>query len=258
MAVRVASAAGLILAGLGALGGVIALVLGPAVAYVESLLLFRGLRAQAVGQRTPLGEVGRYAAISTIAAVGTTYLYNADVLLSKHYLSAEAAGIYAAASVLGRVVYFLGITIAQVMFPEVATLHARDEPHYHVVDLSLALLGAVAIGLTIFYAVLPGVVLLPYGAAFNPVRPYLWPFALALGLLSIINLFTNYLLSIGSARFAVPLIGACILETVLILRFHAGPAQIVEMVVLTMAALAAVLGAFYVIERAIPRPRRDA
>jgi O-antigen/teichoic acid export membrane protein len=258
MAVRVASAAGLILAGLGALGGVIALVLGPAVAYVESLLLFRGLRAQAVGERTPLGEVGRYAAISTIAAVGTTYLYNADVLLSKHYLSAEAAGIYAAASVLGRVVYFLGITIAQVMFPEVATLHARDEPHYHVVDLSLALLGAVAIGLTIFYAVLPGIVLLPYGAAFNPVRPYLWPFALALGLLSIINLFTNYLLSIGSARFAVPLIGACILETVLILRFHAGPAQIVEMVVLTMAALAAVLGAFYVIERAIPRPSPDA
>src|SRR6202022_1177887 len=182
------------------------------------------------------------------------YLYNADVVLSKHYLSPEAAGIYAAASVLGRVVYFLGITVAQVMFPEVATLHAKDEPHYHVVDLSLALLTAVAVGLTIFYAVAPGLVLLPYGGAFSPVRRYLWPFPLALGLLSIINLFINYLLSIGSARFAIPLIGACVLETGLILVFHASAGQILQMVVGTMALLAAVLAAMYARERLFPRP----
>jgi O-antigen/teichoic acid export membrane protein len=257
-ALRVASAVALILAGLGALGGVIAIVIGPAVAYGQSLFLFRGLRAEAAGERTPLGQVGRYAAISTIAAVGTTYLYNADVVLSKHYLSAEAAGIYAAASVLGRVVYFLGLTIAQVMFPEVATLHAKDEPHYHVVDLSLALLAAVAVGLTVVYALVPGIVLLPYGAAFNPVRPYLWPFALALGLLAIVNLFTTYLLSIGSARFAGPLIGACVLETVLIVTFHGSAAQILEMVLLSMGILAAILGAMYLVERLLPHRSRGA
>jgi len=179
-------------------------------------------------------------------------------VLSKHYLSAEAAGIYAAASVLGRVVYFLGLTISQVMFPEVATLHAKDEPHYHVVDLSLALLAAVAVGLTIVYALVPGIVLLPYGAAFNPVRPYLWPFALALGLLAIVNLFTTYLLSIGSARFAVPLIGACAIETALITIFHGSAAQILEMVLLTVGALAASLGAMYAFERLLPGRGRHA
>jgi len=249
MALRVASAVGLILFGLGAFGGVIAIVIGPVIAYGQSLFLFRGLRQEAVGVPTPLAQVGRYAAISTIAAVGTTYLYNADVVLSKHYLSAEAAGIYAAASVLGRVVYFLGLTVAQVMFPEVATLHARDEPHYHVVDLSLALLAAVAVGLAVLYAAVPGLVLLPYGAAFNPVRPYLWPFAIALGLLAIVNLFINYLLSIGSARFAVPLLGACVLETGLIATFHQSPLQILEMVVLTMGALTVFLAGSYIWER---------
>jgi O-antigen/teichoic acid export membrane protein len=249
MGTRVASAGALILLGLGALGGLVALVLGPMLAYAASLFLFRGLRDAERGKRAPLKEVGGYALMTTIAAVGTTYLYNADVVLSKHYLAAAAAGIYAAASVLGRVVYFLGLTISQVMFPEVATLHARDEPHYHVVDLSLGLLCAVAVGLTVVYALVPGLVLLPFGSAFSPVKQYLWPFALALGMLSIVNLFITYFLSIGSARFAIPLVFACILETALIATFHSGPGQILWMVVISMTALAAILGAMYLADR---------
>lgn len=246
---RVISATGLILLGLSTLGGLLALVIGPAVAYVASLFLFGGLREAARGARAPLRQVGGYAVMSAIAAVGTTYLYNVDVLLSKHYLAAASAGIYAAASVLARVVYFLGLTVTAVMFPEVSTLHARDEPHYHVVDLSLGLVGAVAVGLVVTYALAPGLVVLPFGSSFSPVRPYLWPFAIALGMLTVANLLINYFLSIGSARFAIPLIAACVLETGLIASFHSGPGQILEMVVISMSTLAATLGAMYLVER---------
>ena len=249
MSVRVASVAGLVLAGFGALGGVVALVIGPAVSYGQSLFLFRGLRAAQAGDRASIRQVGRYAVMASIGAIGTTYLYNADVILSKHYLTAEAAGIYAAASVLGRVVYFLGITVAQVMFPEVATLHAKNEPHYHVVELSLGLMASVVVVLTVIYAVVPGLVVLPFGPAFNPVRPYLWPFALSLGLLSIINILINYFLSIGSSRFVIPLTGAAILETALIVNFHSSAGQILGMVVSTMAVLALALGGMYGFER---------
>ena len=255
MSVRVAGAATLIVVGLGSLGGTFALVLGPAIAYIQSLFLFRAVRGAPVGERPSMGQVGSYAAISAVAAIGTTYLYNVDVVLSKHYLVAAAAGIYAAASVLGRVAYFLGVTVAQVMFPEVATLHARDEPHFHVVDMSLVLLAGVGVSLTAVYAAVPGLVLLPFGSEFAPVRDYLWPFALALGLLSIANLLTNYFLSIGSARFAVPLIGACVLETVLIAVFHQNVGQILTMVVVTMTALVLALGAVYAFERLRPRVR---
>jgi O-antigen/teichoic acid export membrane protein len=249
MGTRVLSAAGLVLMGLGTLGGVLALAIGPAVAYASSLFLISGLRDAKTGLRPAFREVGGYAAMTTVAAVGTTYLYNADVLLSKHYLVPEAAGIYAAASILGRVVYFLGLTVAQVMFPEVATLHARDQPHYHVVDLSLGLVGVVAVGLVVTYAVVPSLVLLPFGPAFSPVRPYLWPFAIALGMLTVANLFINYFLSIGSARFAIPLVTVCILETALITSFHSSPGQILWMVVLSMTTLAGALAGMYLVER---------
>lgn len=249
-AVRVVGATLLILSRFGAVGGTLALVLGPLTAYVQSLFMFGGPSVDAhMARRASFWQLGRYAAISAVAAVGTTYLYNVDVVLSKHYLVASAAGIYAAASVLGRVAYFLGLTITQVMFPEVATLHARDEPHFHVVDMSLGLLVGVSLLLMAFYAVLPGVVLLPFGGAFTQVENYLWPFAAALGMLAIANLLTNYFLSINSAKFAAPLIGACVAETVLISIFHSNVSQILWMVVISIGALVVVLGALYLMER---------
>src|SRR5205085_5591230 len=170
--------------------------------------------------------------------------------LAKHYLPPAAAGIYAAGSVLARAVYFLGLTVTGVMFPEVATLHARNEGHFHVVDRSLLLLCLVAVGLAAAYFVLPGLVLLPYGAGYDPVRPYLGSFAVALGLLALSNLLVNYFLSVDSRRFAIPLAGACVLETVLVVAFHDGVGQIVAMLVVSMAALFGVLGALYALDRA--------
>jgi len=255
MTLRVISSVGLVLAGLGPIGATIALVFGPAVALVQSLALFRGLRAQVSGNRAALSDVGTYAALTTVAQIGTTYLYNSDVILSKHYLVAQDAGIYAAASVLGRVAFFLGLTIAQVMFPQVATLHAKDEPHFHVVDLSLAMLVAVVVFLVCIYAAVPGLVVLPFGSAFNPVRQFLWPFALALGLLAISNLIITFFLSTGSARFVLPLIGACVLEPLLIVLHHNDPGAILQMVVITMSCLTVALVGLYGVDR-IPSLRQ--
>jgi len=80
-----------------------------------------------------------------VAAAGVTYLLNVDVVLSKHFLSGHDSGLYAAGAVLGRVIYFLGMTGAAVMFPEVTRRHARGEAHFAVVEKSLALLGILSV-----------------------------------------------------------------------------------------------------------------
>jgi O-antigen/teichoic acid export membrane protein len=249
LGVRLVAAVVLIGAGLGALGGILALLAGPLVAYVQGLFLLRRPAGGAAARAPSLTEVGRYALSASIGAIGVTYLFNADVLLAKHYLPAGDAGIYAAGSVLARAVYFLGLTVAAAMFPEVATLHARNQAHFHVVDRSLLMLGGVAGGLVLVYLTLPSLVLLPYGDSFAAVRPYLGPFAAALGLLALANLLVTYFLSVDSRRFALPLAGACVLETALIVAFHAGVAQIVAMFLLSTTALCAVLAGMYAIDR---------
>lgn len=253
LAVRIGAALALIAAGAGALGGIVALLAGPLVAYVQGLFLVRQRRpsvaADAPANGPSLTEVGRYAVSASVAAIGVTYLFNADVLLAKHYLTASQAGVYAAGSVLARAVYFLGFTIAGAMFPEVSTLHARNQAHFHVVDRSLLLLGVVAAGLVAAYLVLPGLVLLPFGSQYDAVRPYLGPFAAALGMLAISNLLVTYFLSVDSRRFTVPLLAMCALETGLIVAFHGSIAQIVAMVLLSMTGLAAILGGLYLLDR---------
>ena len=246
---RVVVGVALVVLGRGPIGALFGFVAGPGIAYGNSILMLRGQGGSGAEEHLSYSEVGRYAMPAAIGVIGITFLFNADVVLAKHYLQPSMAGIYAAGSVLARVVYFLGVTIAAVMFPEVATLHARDEAHFHVVDKSLFLLGGVALAFVGAYAFFPSLVLVPYGDSFAPVKPFLGLFALSLSLLSLSNLLVNYFLSLNSWRFAGPLIGAAVLEVALIARFHNGPGQVLAMLMVTMAALAIALGALYAVDR---------
>ena len=249
MGSRVALGGSLAAAGIGVIGPVFAIPLASAIAFGQSRLFLRGLGRRSTTTAPSLAAVGRYATPAAVAVMGVTFIFNIDVLMAKHFLDPRAAGIYAATAVLGRVIYFLGVTIAGVMFPEVATLHARDQAHYHVVDLSLAVLAVLGMVFVAVYALLPGVVLFPFGAAFRGVAPYLAEFALALVLLAVSNLLINYFLSINSWRFALPLVGACLMETALMITFHGSVGTIVSMLLLSLTALTGVLAALYAMER---------
>lgn len=249
MATRVVLAVGLILGGLGAIGAGIALATGPLIAYAHSLFLLRRFARSSTTTSPPLTDVGRYTLSAVVAAAGITYLLNIDVILAKHYLPGHDSGLYAAGAVLGRVIFFLGMTVAAVMFPEVTLLHARGETHFHVVEKSLLLLGILSAGLVLTYALLPGVVIGPFGQTFARLSSYLVLFAIALSFFAISVLFVNYFLSINSRRFILPLLATVALETALIVAFHDGPRQVVGMVLVSMAALVGMLSLLYLADR---------
>jgi O-antigen/teichoic acid export membrane protein len=249
MATRLVVAVGLIVAGLGALGAAIGIAAGPLLAYAQSTVVLRRFTRSKPRDALPLADVGRYSLSAIAAAIGITYLLNIDVLLSKHFLSGQQSGLYAAGAVLGRVIYFLGMTVAAVMFPEVTLRHARGEAHFQVVEKSLGLLAILSGGLIATYVVVPGLVIAPFGLAFAGMGPYLGLFAVAFSLFAVSLLFVNYFLSINSRRFIAPLLAACILETVLIANVHGSPGQVVTMVLISMATLAGLLGALYLIDR---------
>jgi O-antigen/teichoic acid export membrane protein len=249
MATRLGLAVLLILGGLGAIGAAIGIAAGPIVAYVQSLFVFRRFTGAKRENAPPLADVGRFTASAIVAAAGITYLLNIDVLLSKHFLSGHDSGLYAAGAVLGRVIYFLGMTVAAVMFPEVTLRHARGESHFLVVDKSLILLGVLSLAFVLSYMILPGLVIGPFGEGFAGVRPYLVLFAAALSFFALSVLLVNYFLSVNRRRFIVPLVAACVLETLLITTFHSGPQQVVAMVLLSMTALLAMLLLLYLADR---------
>lgn len=249
MASRVVVAVGLIVAGFGAIGAALAIAAGPMVAYGQSLFALRRFIRSKQVTALPLSEVGRYSISAVVAAAGITYLLNADVILAKHFLPGHESGLYAAGAVLGRVIYFLGMTVSAVMFPEVTLRHARGEAHFQVVEKSLLLLIAMSAALVLGYAILPGLVIGPFGQSFAQAGSYLVFFALALSLFAVSVLFVNYFLSINSRRFIAPLLGTCVLDTVLITVFHGSPLQVVSMVLLSMTVLLLLLALLYVADR---------
>ena len=66
---------------------------------------------------------------------------------------------------------------------------------------------------------------------------------------AVANLLVNYFLSVNSARFIAPLLGAGVLETVLMTAFHRDVGQFLAMLLVTTAVLAVSLAGLYAIDR---------
>lgn len=59
--------------------------------------------------------------------VGQVIINNVDILLVKHFFAADAAGLYAAVALVGRVVYFFSWSVISAMFPISAQAKAQEE-----------------------------------------------------------------------------------------------------------------------------------
>jgi O-antigen/teichoic acid export membrane protein len=59
--------------------------------------------------------------------VGQVVINNVDIILVKHFFAAEAAGLYAAAALVGRVVYMSSWSVVSAMFPISAGIRPGEE-----------------------------------------------------------------------------------------------------------------------------------
>ena len=111
--------------------------------------------------------------------VGQVVINNIDIVLVKHWFHPEDAGLYAAASLAGRVVYLASWSVISVMFPVSAGQKARERsPALLVAPMLLVLFICVGFILTMQFA--PGPVLrLLFGTSFSSVAPLLALYASA-------------------------------------------------------------------------------
>src|SRR5205814_4732181 len=114
---------------------------------------FRG-----VGQRVRLRVMAGFSLTATAGIIGVLVLYNQDVILAKHYLSDHDAGIYGGLNKIGTILYFLTLSVSQVLFPRVVEAVAKEEHPGRILLSSagiLTLLGAAAL---LVFAAAPGIV----------------------------------------------------------------------------------------------------
>jgi O-antigen/teichoic acid export membrane protein len=231
-------ALGLLLAlGLGVNGAVIALLVGAGAAGVLGVWSLRQLLrlAPAPVSARPLL---RFALTAMAGTIGVILLFNADVVLAKHYLDAHGAGIYGGLNKIGLIVYFGTLSVSQVLFPRVVEAVAKQLHPGRLLLLSAGLILAVALCVVAVAALVPWlIVAVLFGSAFSDASGYVLPVT-CIGLaIALCNLLVQFFMAVHDRAF-IPVLGAgCALEVGLIAVFHADVGSVVRSVLISVIGL---------------------
>jgi len=252
-------AASIVLEGIGRIVAAVALVgLGAGItgAYLGTLasfacaavalhfLLRRRLGPAApTGARHSLRALTRASAVPIAALVLVAALQNADVILARHTLAEEDAGVYAAATVAAKFIVWIAVGLGLWVLPETASSRAEGLEPRRVIARALGLIVAIALPALVLFATVPALLL---GAAFGPEyergESVLFTLGCAYALLAATYLCVQFLLGDHRRGFVVVLLVAAVAQPLLLLGAESlGSFAVTVLVVQAAAAIAIVV-----------------
>lgn len=238
----------LILAGFSINGAIGALLVGSVIAYFLSEKLLKKssiLKVKKIAD-TDLRPFFKYSIPVFLQSLAFTSFFTTDVILAKHFLPPFEAGIYAALSTLGKIIYFAAQPITMVMFPIVSKRHAVGEKYLKILLMSSGLTAVISFGIVVGYYLFSDLAItILYGTGYLSGKPFLVLMGLFMSVYTLTYLFTNFFLSIGRTKVVIlPLISA-VLQIVLIIYFHSSIREVLLASLFSVLALfAALLGYF--------------
>jgi O-antigen/teichoic acid export membrane protein len=118
---------------------------------------------------------------------GQVLINNCDIVLVKHYFSANDAGLYAAVAMVGRVIFAFSSAVVNSMFPLVAGTRGEERRNLRVIGTSLLMVLSIGSILTLGLSVAPAEVWKAlFGSGFEIAGRYNLPYLLALYAISTI------------------------------------------------------------------------
>jgi O-antigen/teichoic acid export membrane protein len=176
-AVRLGGSVLLVLAGFGLKGVIAANAAAVAVAYFASA---PGLTARAPNQQRYLYAF-REASQALVFFSGQVLINNCDIVLVKHFFSAQAAGLYAAVAMVGRVIFAFSSAVVNTTFPLVAGTRLEERKDLRVIATSLLLVLSTGSVLALGLWVTPAWIWTKFfGTGFEIAGKYDLPYLLAL------------------------------------------------------------------------------
>ncbi len=174
---------------------------------------------------------------------GQVLINNCDIVLVKHYFLPQAAGLYAAVAMVGRVIYAFSSAVVNSMFPLVAGTSEEERKDLKVIATSLLLVLTIGAGLALGLRFAPASIWIAFfGAKFQIAGEHGLPYLLALYAVTtviyslsavIITYEMSYKIAntswIQLAFSGVVIAGIC--------RFHASLRQVILVQLVLMVAL---------------------
>jgi glycosyltransferase involved in cell wall biosynthesis/O-antigen/teichoic acid export membrane protein len=238
--VRLVAGAGLVWAGLGVHGAVLATTLAQAATLVLAAVVV-GVPARAWRRARAAFEPFRGETAGTLVAFGSFWLLGEiDILLARHYLGADDSGFYSSAGLVSRALLFLASAFTTAALPRFAAARERPAEAYRWLRLSVGFVVAlVLVGSALLVVVREPAVQLAFGSRFAAAAELVPLLAAGAGALALVHLLVYFHVALGT-RAHVFVLGGVVLEVALVAVFHETATQI-GMALLVSASLVAVL-----------------
>ncbi len=224
--------------GFSVVGATFGVFLGMILAYLYSRISIRSIVGFTKKEKFNLKPFLKFSLPALLQALAFTSFFTVDLLLVKHFLSGYDAGIYAAISTLGKIIYFAVTPIAGVMFPLVAKKVAGGEKHMKIFVASFAATVVISLLIVGFYALFPNIAIgVLYGSQYLVAASNLIWMGIFMSFYTASYLLVNYFLSVGKTKVVIlPLIFA-ILQVILI--FFVWHNNIYEVIITSLGCMVA-------------------
>jgi O-antigen/teichoic acid export membrane protein len=221
-----------------ATAAVLAIPVAAASAIGLNWILLRSL-PRAEGRVRPVAHPYRYSLFTLATLVLLAALQSADVIAGRHYLDATTAGLYAAVSLSGRVVFFATASLTYFMFPIFSERQDRGSDGRGSLAAGLAVVAVVSSVIVGVYFLAPRLLIQSlFGARFGVAGHYIGWMGIAFGLYGAGYLAAMYLLSQGRHVGLLVLGCAVLLQLAGLYVFHASIARVITVQMVVFAATA--------------------
>jgi len=193
-----------------------------------------------------LARLFKATSITFFSILGISVLNSQDVVLAKHFLSAESAGLYGALSTMGKIIFFVSYSVSYVLLPIVSERSAHGKQSNKLVYVSIAVVAGLSGLATVGFFLWPRFVLgLLYGDAFLEAATLLGQFGIFSSFYTIAYTIVMALIGLGRSTVWTILIGAAILQDILLMVFHEDISSMLRVNITVAAGLVVVLLLYY-------------
>ncbi len=242
---RVAIVAAALAAGLGVAGAMGATLIASCMAVAIPIAVLRRDLRPVSAWRPRLSQKDAMALLPVVAGtLAIALLTTDDLVAAKVAFTPHVAGLYGAASLIGRVILYLPAAIVTVLLPSVSALVAEKRDTIPILIRSLTATGALCAVLTVIYALAPHLIArIAFGTKFEGSASLLWMFGIAMTLYSLVNVLLFYRLGHGETRICWLLLIGAGAQMVVYAVFHSSPRELLFASIVTGSILLVITAA---------------
>ncbi len=186
-----------------AYGAIIGVLLGGLLSFLFTFIQLNPIM-KAEEEKAATANIYNYAKPTLIITAIIIVFYSLDVLIAKIVFPPETAGVYAIASILGKIIFWGTLPVSKAMFPISAEDSQipgkKDKSNSIFTNAFLLVLGGVILSLILFYFI-PGIIIKIFSGKIMPEAEHILFFVgIAFGITAVTNLSLLHKLSIGKFK----------------------------------------------------------